>query len=96
MEINLQKMEDSKKLSEKIAKKDPKRQLNYLIEKHKKELEEIPKNCLSVSPQSEFSEALSNEVEVGSDCNEREFDFPEEENKDEYVLETDEEIKLPK
>lgn len=96
MEINLQKMDDSKKLSENTTKKDPKRQLNYLIEKHKKELEETPKNCLSVSPQSEFSEALSNEVEVGSDCNEREFDFPEEENKDEYVLETDEEIKLPK
>ena len=96
MEINLQKMEDSNKQSENNTKKDPKRQLNYLIEKHKKELEEIPKNCLSVSPQSEFSEALSNEVEVGSDCNEREFDLPEEDNKDEFVLETDEEIKVSK
>lgn len=41
MEINLQKMEDSNKQSENNTKNDPKRQLNYLIEKHKKELEEI-------------------------------------------------------
>lgn len=89
-------MEDSKRIAQNIIKKDPKRQLNYLIEQHKKEVEQIPKNCLSVSPQSDFSEALSNQVEVGSDCDERVFDFPEEDNKEEFVLETDEEIKIPK
>lgn len=72
---------------------DPKRQLNYLIEQHQKQINQVPQISLSVSPQSDFSEALSNQVEVNSECDERAFDFVDEDNKDEYVLETEEDKK---
>ena len=71
---------------------DPKRQLNYLIEQHQKQINQFPQMALSVSPQSDFSEALSNQVEVNSECDERAFDFAGEDNKDEYVLQAEEDV----
>lgn len=54
--------------------KEPQKQLKYLIEKYQSQHQEP---AFSPSPRSQISEALSNQVEVDSECDDHLYQFEE-------------------